>query len=277
MTSPHVSIIIAAYNEGKYISACLESLKKQDIPDVEIIVADDGSTDQTRQIATDAGSIVISSDHKGTAITRNAAAEKAHGEILIFLDADMTFAPDFVSKLVAPIQKGESKGTFSKLEYVKNWDKPFARCWNKLNPRLSDRLRIPQDTDVGDDFRAILTTEFRRVGGFDDVGYTDTWTLAKKLGYRPTVALDAIYYHANPETIEEVYDAASWIGKRSYRWGIVGKCIALIRANVLLAFIKGLVRVFTKQEPAFLLFQLFYDAGISAGIVRSILFHDVKK
>ncbi|MFA9289417.1 MAG: glycosyltransferase family 2 protein [Weeksellaceae bacterium] len=272
-----VSIIIAAYNEEKYIEKCLSSLEKQSYKPLEIIVADDGSTDNTVKIAEKHKITLLQSNHQGTALARNNAAKAATGEILVFLDADMEFEHDFIARLVQPINENKQKGTFSKLEYVKNWDEPLARCWNKLNPALPVKMRVMQDSDVGDDFRAILRSEFIKVGGFDNTGYTDTWSLKHKLGYRPVNAPGAKYYHYNPETMLEVYDSASWIGKRSYKGGIIGKMIALLRSFFVVSLIKGVFKAITMREPYFPLFYLVYDAGITNGIVRSTFFQEVKK
>lgn len=268
-----VCVIITAYNEEKRIGECLNSLLQQDYKPLEIIVVDDGSTDKTASIAQDHGAIVIQNSHEGTAKSRNKTAAKARGEILVFLDADMTFETDFISKLVSPINEGETKGTFSKLEYVKNWDKPLARVWNWVNnPRLPDKLRVSQDGDEGEDFRAILKEEFDRVGGFDDTGYTDTWSLARKLGYKPKNAPNAVYDHYNPESYSEVFSQAVWIGRRSYKFGIIGDVITLIRSFFVLSLIKGTLMMVQKRELSSVLFQLVYDLGISYGVITRVLY-----
>ncbi len=266
-----VSVIIACYNEERMIGACLSSLEKQDYKPLEILVVDDGSTDTTPEIIKGHPVKYIRLEHAGTAVARNTAAAQASGTVLSFLDADMEFEPDFITHLVAPVNAGESKGTFSKLEYVKNWDNPLARCYNRNNnPPLPDRLRIPQDREEGDDFRAILKSEFMRVNGFDNTGYTDTWTLAKKLGYKSTNALDAKYYHHNPDTYDDIYRAARWIGKRRYKWGVAGTLITMIRTNAFVSFLKGLAKASRYKEPAFVPFQLAYDAGIFSGAFESL-------
>ncbi len=266
-----VSIIIAAYNEALRIGECLSSLQKQDYGLYEIILTDDGSHDTTVSIAKKFPIKIIKNDHLGTAKSRNKAAAIAKGEILVFLDADMTFETNFISKLVLPINKGESKGTYSKLEYVKNWDKPLARLWNWVNnPQLPDRYRVSQKGNTGEDFRAILASEFNRVGGFDNTGYTDTWSLAKKLGYPPTNAKGAQYYHYNPESYEEVLHQATWIGRRTYKFGVLGDIIAFIRANLVSSVLKGVVLMVKKKEPRAIPFHLHYDTGMMIGLLSRI-------
>lgn len=272
------SVIIIAYNEEKQIGECLASLLAQEYKPLEIIVVDDGSTDMTVSIVKDLTVTLIQNNHEGTAKSRNKAAEKATGEILVFLDADMTFEKDFISKLVDPINKGESKGTFSKLEYVKNWDMPLARLWNYVNnPELPDKLRVSQTSETGEDFRAILKSEFDTVHGFDDTGYTDTWSLARKLKYKPTNAPGAVYYHYNPSSYSEVFSQAAWIGRRPYKFGIFGDVVTLIRSFFIISLVKGAVLTLYKGVAESIPFQLVYDFGISYGVITRALMGTRKK
>lgn len=281
-----ISIIIAAYNEEKYIETCLHSLTQQDYPHIEIIVVDDGSSDKTvdriayvvshvkqiRQIE------LIQLNHQGTAIARNTAAKAAKGNILVFLDADMNFEKDFIRKLVSPIVENKTKGTFSKLEYVKNWNKALARCWNRNNnPPLPDTLRVPQDIELGDDFRAILKSEFLRVGGFDNTGYTDTWTLHQKLGYRPTNAPDAQYYHYNPESLSEIFHSARWIGRRRYKLGRIGTTLTIFKRLPIFSLFRGVTKSIQYHELSFIPFFFAYDWGILNGALSSLLGGEVRK
>lgn len=84
-----ISVIIPTYNEEKYIEKCLESLKKCETSDYEIIIVDGKSTDKTVKICggyTDR--ILIEDKKEGIAIARNKGVEIARGDIVAFLDAD---------------------------------------------------------------------------------------------------------------------------------------------------------------------------------------------
>ena len=91
-----LSIIIPTLNEEGYLPKLLESIKKQRRKDLEIIVADAGSQDTTKEIAKEYGCIIV----KGglPAVGRNAGAKVAKGDILIFADADIVFPNDFFKK-----------------------------------------------------------------------------------------------------------------------------------------------------------------------------------
>ena len=91
----HVSTIIPAYNAGKYIQEAIESALAQTYRDLEVIVVDDGSTDDTRRILDEfAGRVtVLRQENQGRAAACNAGAAMARGEWIAFLDADDIWLP----------------------------------------------------------------------------------------------------------------------------------------------------------------------------------------
>lgn len=272
-----ISIIIPVFNENGVIAECTNSLMKQDYGDFEIIVVDDGSTDNTKEILTQLQRKykkikVVWGNHKGPGAARNNGVKQSKGEILVFVDADMTFEKDFLSSLVDPIVNGKEKGTFSKEEYVLNWENIWAKCLNINEEWMTKRrhpLNYPNKQKV---FRAILKSEFERVGGFTPGGYDDDWSLSKKLGYQATNAPNAIFYHRNPSTLGEVFNQAKWIGKRKYKFAILGAFIALIRASLPISLTVGFIKSVLHKTPAFVVFKIVYDFGIFCGIL-TLLFH----
>jgi len=128
---------------------------------------------------------------------------------------------------------------------------------------------IPEDyPDQGQDFRAIGKKDFLSVNGFDDTGYTDTWTLAKKLGYKPQAVEGAKYFHRNPDSLKEVFLQSKWVAKRSYKLGRLGLVVALIRVSVPLSLIIGIYKALKFQEIGFVLFKLVFDLGAFLGIIE---------
>ena len=98
--NPLVSICIPAYNCDKYIQETLNCLCNQTYSNIEIIVVNDGSTDQTEGNAkknTDSRITLINVINGGAAKARNIAYKHAHGQYIIFFDADDYVKPDFVS------------------------------------------------------------------------------------------------------------------------------------------------------------------------------------
>lgn len=90
---PKVSVIVCAYNEESTIAECLESLTQSPYPDLEVIVCDDGSTDQTGSIAQQFAFKYLPLPHGGLSRARNAGLEVASGEIIAYLDADAACHP----------------------------------------------------------------------------------------------------------------------------------------------------------------------------------------
>jgi glycosyltransferase involved in cell wall biosynthesis len=101
---PKVSVIIPTYNRARYIRAAIESLLAQTFKDYEIIVVDDGSTDDTETVLKTGNYrlIYMRQPHSGLpAVARNTALRRARGEYVAFLDSDDEFLPDKLSTQVA--------------------------------------------------------------------------------------------------------------------------------------------------------------------------------
>jgi len=98
--SRSVSIIIPARNSAHTIEACVASMLAQDWPkeQLEVLVIDNGSTDDTAGRASKAGARVIFEPQKGRSRARNRGAAEGNGEFLAFMDADSTAAPNWLQK-----------------------------------------------------------------------------------------------------------------------------------------------------------------------------------
>lgn len=104
--TPKVSIIIPAYNAGKFLHILLDSLNKQTINDFQTIIVDDGSTDNTSSLVKKLSCSLaypirlIQQENKGVSAARNAGLEQSEGEFVIFIDSDDYVAPTFIEKLI---------------------------------------------------------------------------------------------------------------------------------------------------------------------------------
>lgn len=99
-----VSVILPVYNRGKYIKRCLDSLLNQTYSDYEVIIVDDGSTDETPGICDEYQRSnkkikVIHSQNKGPAAARNLGMDAAQGDLIMFSDSDDTAEPQWIQKL----------------------------------------------------------------------------------------------------------------------------------------------------------------------------------
>lgn len=109
MTRPCVSILVPVYNAEKYLKRCLDSLLEQTMPDLEVVLINDGSTDSSKEICEDyaekdARVHVYSFENAGVSKTRNRALKRANGEYVMFVDSD-----DFVDKKMLETMVKEAK------------------------------------------------------------------------------------------------------------------------------------------------------------------------
>ena len=269
-----ISIVIPTFNEQKTIGECLKSLKNQTYKPIEITVVDDGSSDSTRNIVEDSQNIkLLTQGHKGPGQARNLGVANAKGEILVFVDADMTFDKNFIKDLVKPIVEGKTIGTFSKNEMVKNRNNIWSNCWN-INKNLPpDRMIAKNYPDEAPVFRAILKKEFERVDGFETSGqYTDDWSLSRKLGRRSTVAPGAIYYHSNADNLLEIWRHARWIGKNEFISGdLPRKVKSLGFYSLPMSLVIGFFKSVIFLNIYFLVFKIVYDFGIFVSVISTFI------
>ena len=102
--NPKISVLVAAYNIEKYISKCIESILAQTYENLEIIIIDDGSSDDTLKICEDfaktaANIKVIHQQNQGLSAVRNNGLKAATGEMVTFIDGDDYIEKDYVEKL----------------------------------------------------------------------------------------------------------------------------------------------------------------------------------
>lgn len=104
-----ISVIVPVYNAGKYLEMCVRSLLRQDYPVMEIILVDDGSTDDSFSISQrlageDSRILCIHTENGGVSHARNVGLDNMHGAYFAFVDADDFVTPDFLSILYKSIQ-----------------------------------------------------------------------------------------------------------------------------------------------------------------------------
>jgi len=279
--------VLPIYNAQSTIEACLESLLAQSVP-IELVTIDDGSSDNTHSLMVRTIELfpqtkitLLKQNHGGPALARNLGAKSAKSDILLFVDSDMIFDKDYVKDLIQPIQLGKVIGTYTTEERVNNWDNVWARCWN-IEEGWEDKKRFPANPPrvdkqqrveagppkYGTDFRAILKSEFDRVGGFDNIGYTDTWSLFHKLSVKP-LSTKAICYHNNPGSLLAVFRQARWSAKRPYKYGHLGTLYSLIRTSLPISLVVGLAK--SPKQPQFIIFKIVYDLGRFVGILEMLV------
>lgn len=164
---PKVSIIVAAYNVGKYIERCLNSLRNQTLKDIEVLVINDGSTDNTKNICHSFEEIdqrfkVFSQENGGLSEARNKGIKIATADFIAFVDGDDYVDETMYEKLYKKITSEKADLAISgflkiwedqtfrtlkskrcyfnssllnediSINFLKKHDEPFVVAWNKL-------------------------------------------------------------------------------------------------------------------------------------------------
>ena len=169
-----VSVIIPAKDEERCILTALESLKKQTCKNSEIIVKDGGSTDRTVEIARRYTDNVISCKDVSVGQARNQGAEKASGNILVFMDADSELPSDTLEKLEKRFERDNPSLLIPryvpKKEILENngkliqFPRPLNMHWSKIENFLTAKLmRYAAGMCMACD-----KASFEKVGGFDE-------------------------------------------------------------------------------------------------------------
>lgn len=142
---PLVSIIIPTYNYAQYLGQAIESALDQTYSNIEVIVVNDGSTDNSRDIAASYSRKInyIYQENKGLSAARNVGMARAAGKYLVFLDSDDLLAKDVIALSVASLEKADvAPGCISKNEqFINNiGDHPKKNAWNTPESQALDEL-----------------------------------------------------------------------------------------------------------------------------------------
>lgn len=164
--TPAISMIIPCHNEAALLPRLLASIEtarrvfRGDPADIEVIVADNGSTDDTAAIATAAGCRVAFTEVRRIAAARNAGAAAARGGILAFIDADSQIHPDSFNVITAFMARPEvvAGSTGATME---RWSVGISVCYAMMLPVV-----WATTMDVGVVF--CRRADFDAVGGYDE-------------------------------------------------------------------------------------------------------------
>ncbi|MBT8398739.1 MAG: glycosyltransferase, partial [Gemmatimonadetes bacterium] len=107
---PRISVVVAAFNAGDTLEECLVGLEALRYPDYEVIVVDDGSTDDTATIAGRFETRLIRTENRGLSRARNTGIDSASGEIVAFIDADAYPDPEWLTYLALSFERSDFVG-----------------------------------------------------------------------------------------------------------------------------------------------------------------------
>lgn len=205
MALSSVSVIIPVLNGGSFLDNCLRSIKAQTFEgSVEIVVINDGSTDQTSAVAKSfAGVRLVEQENRGRAAARNRGVASSSGEVIAFTDADCIPDRAWLEKLIFCLAKDNKRGIVSG-----SITRPLAaNLWQKLDHQAWAHS-IGPDAPRGKTLfgstanMCLLRTVFDKVGGFDErlKGSEDSDLAFRvhKAGYENYFEPEAIVLHDHP-------------------------------------------------------------------------------
>ena len=190
---PLISTIIPVYNGSKYISRAIESILEQDHPNMEIVVVDDGSTDDTAAVVNQFNAPVcyFYQENSGIAATMNHGIKRAKGDFFSFLDSDDYWLPGKTSKqLKALRQKPEVDMVFG---HIKQFYTPG------LSGEYRNKYACPENPAPGYNSGSMLIrrTSFFKVGLFDEkfaTGSFNDWYMRAGVAGLQSVMLPDVFY-----------------------------------------------------------------------------------
>ena len=146
-----VSVILAAYNEEKYIKKAIESVLNQTLDDFELIIVDDGSTDATSKIINSFDDLRIKTifqTNLGPGASRNNALDIASGDYVTFLDGDDWYGDDLLEIAYGEASKNSTDMTFFQMINYNNGE-VYENDWFSLksfDDSFEDRVFEPSET-----------------------------------------------------------------------------------------------------------------------------------
>ena len=203
-----VSIIVPTYNAAQYIASLLDSIAKQTFSDWELIIIDDGSTDETAACLAlapaDGRRQFIQQANGGSAAARNRGLAAAQGEWVVFLDVDDGWHPDFLSEMVAALSAApEAVAAFCGWQYADPSGQLLPQVV-QLGPQEVSELEqgLLWRNSIMPSSLVTRRQAVARLGGFDETLKScedwDLWLRLIQLGRFIAVPRILTWYRAHP-------------------------------------------------------------------------------
>lgn len=273
---PKVSFCIPTKNEGKYIKKCLDSILAQNYSDIEIVVVDGHSTDDTVKIAEEYGCKVYS-DPVSLANSRQISIEKSSGNILAIWDADIIIPhKDWLRNTVKCFKLSEQVSTVWP-RIIAPPSGPWTQKCNRAHSNLVFQDRIRRISGVFGGGNALFRREHVfSVDGFDtSYDFGEDMILAKRLkdaGY-VVIEYEEPLIHDTMDSLKAIYKRSLW-GAQAFKSKGLGfyqqSKFDIFREQYCLGF-KGMLEGLRKGELFWLRFP-FIMVVKSTSYGKSILF-----
>lgn len=200
-----VAAVITCHDYGRYLDQCLDSVLAQSYPFAEIIVVDDASTDETREVAERRGACYLRGDWHSPAAARNAGLCVTSAPILAFIDADNWLMPDFVARLLPGLADLDRGLSYAPYVPVDEAGRPIHFAC-PVHPIDDDELASYNAIDT---CCLVRREALASVGGWQPlpvVGYEDwhTWHRIVRRGWKRSYCPERLFcYRRHPAQISQ--------------------------------------------------------------------------
>lgn len=205
MATDRVSIIIPCYRQGKYLSEAIDSALAQTYWNVEVIVVNDGSDDNTDEVARQYQTRInyIRKANGGVSSARNAGIKAATGAYIKFLDADDYIVPAQVEWQMTAMEERQDRVSVTSLRaYIEGFPHQYTDYVHSLRALLPDLFNQPDSSPHAWLFPSRLV---RAINGWRNIKITQDWDFLCRVGkLRPQLICDERiggYYRVHPGSL----------------------------------------------------------------------------
>jgi glycosyltransferase involved in cell wall biosynthesis len=169
-----VTVVMPAYNASQYLNETIESVLAQTFNDFELIIIDDGSTDNTAEVAAqycqqDRRVKLFSQANQGVSVARNTGIKMAQGEFVAFIDADDQWLIDKLASHIKHLNLNDNLGiSFGRVEFLSFDSKPTGKLSNAILSNLKPQHFLYENPTITVSNLVVRQEVFQQVGVFDE-------------------------------------------------------------------------------------------------------------
>lgn len=210
-----ISIIITTKNEDAVIGNLLKSIFNQTYNNIEIILVDNYSKDNTLKVAKSFQKIKIYQKGPERSAQRNYGAKLSKGDYILFLDADMELTPDVVKNCVKALSEGNYSGVVIPEQSI------ASNFWGKV--KAFERSFYSEKGDpITDAARFFSRKIFNKVGGYDEtITGPEDWDLPDRMreqGYNIGRSTERIYHHEQGISLTALFRKKFYYGLNAHKY-----------------------------------------------------------
>ncbi len=172
ISQPRISVVIPAYNAAAFLANTIQSVQQQTMPDWELLIVNDGSSDDTTAIAAtyataDARIRLISQANQGVSATRNRGVAESRADLIAFLDADDHWAAEKLHAHLAQLAQHPELGvSFDRVAFVDGQGHPTGQVATAPLTGLTPQRFLYENPTTTTSSWVVRRAAFEQVGGF---------------------------------------------------------------------------------------------------------------